>query len=274
MTLRGESTRCWPALIFLLFWSVSAAAIDSYRYRKTFEGWPSTNITRGVVVTRGAAYRVELEKTDEPAIFDFIVSTDGEQEIAVNSEQKTFFPLDDKGEGPVATSSLFRLLRRHEGRPSEVSVQVEQTAGDSIEGHPTRKTTVLLAYRLDFVVGRHSFPGHVKATATFWMTDAISLAVPPRMRPRLKTSFEEVDAKLSEALEGISGFPLKQELIVTGTVEGEPSTTERFETVIDSFAASDCSATCFQVPKGYVHRVPVFSQPGVESRVVPEVPNR
>jgi hypothetical protein len=264
---RGGRQRHWPVLALLLFWSSAVAAIDSYRYRETVEGWPGTHVMSGVVVTQGAAYRVELGPTDGP-IWSSVVSPDGKEEFSVNREKKTFYRLPDASGG--ATSSLFRLLPTHEGRPSEVTVQVEEIDADPIAGHPTRKTTVVLAYRLDFEIGRVSFPGHVKATAIFWMTDAISLPLPSRLRPRFGTSFAEVDAKVSAALAGMKGFPLKQELVVTGTVEGEPANTERFEIVIDSFEAAGCDASCFRVPKGFEYHEPVIAKPGVESKVIPQ----
>jgi hypothetical protein len=154
-----------------------------------------------------------------------------------------------------------------------VIVRVEEATGEPIEGHPTRRTSLALEYKLDFDVGGDSSFAPRRGDGDFLDDRCDSLwRLPLSLRPGFKTGFADIDAKVSEALAGAKGFPLKQELRITGRVEGEPPSTERFEIVIDSFEASDCNAACFEVPNGFVHRVPVFGQPEVESKVVPKVP--
>ena len=137
-----------------------------------------------------------------------------------------------------------------------------------------RKTIVNLDYVVDLDLGIESISGRVEATATFWMTDEIAIALPVDLRPGFKTGFAEIDVKVSDALAALRGFPLKQELRITSRSAAEPPSTVRLEIVIDSFETSGCDAACFQVPKGFVLREPLIGVPGVESRVVPALPEQ
>jgi hypothetical protein len=260
-------------LLVTLCAAASAATLDGYHFRKTFEGWPETKVLRGMVVTREAAYRIEFDTEAHPRPYDAIVSKDGEHEIALNREHGTYFDLTAMRSGSSVSSALLRLLPVGEGNASGVSVRVGDSVHESLEGRAVRRTTVDFDYGVKVEVGASTVAGRVEAKATFWMTDEVSLPLPVDLRPRLQTGFPEVDAAVSQALAGLTGFPLKQELQVTSKPEGEAGRTERIEVVLYSFKDSECNAACFQVPASFLLREPQFSDPSVETRVVPAVPD-
>jgi hypothetical protein len=255
------------ALLVVTGSAVDAETIDSYRFRRTFEGWPKTTVSSGVVVVRGSAYRLLVDPSDDPLVFDAVLSEDGEHELALNRVRRSFFDLGVRPPG-FGMSSRFRLLPSPGAAARQATLRVEPATGEALEGHPTRKTSLILQYTVDVSFGAHSVSGTVEATATFWMTNGIALALPSNLRPGFRTGFQEVDERVAEALAGLEGFPLKQELRITSKVDGEAPATERIEIVIDSFTTSGCDAACFQVPAGFVRREPpVVSSPAVESSV-------
>jgi hypothetical protein len=187
-----------------MFWNaVGASAVDSYRFRETYEGWPSTHITSGLVVLRESAYRVELDPSDDPRAHDVIVSSDGEHEVALNRELRAFYDLTANRPVSTATSYLFRLLPMGEASASDISFRVDDAVGGVLEGRPTRRVSMDLEYAVDLDLGIESVSGRVEATATVWMTDEIALALPLDLRPGFKTGFAEIDAKVSDALSAL-----------------------------------------------------------------------
>ena len=263
-----------PALLaFLLLLvtfspAIGAATIDGYHFRKTFEG-PETKVLRGMVVTHESAYRIEFDAEAHPRPYDAIVSKDGEHEIALNREERSFFDLTARRSALSVTSSLLRLLPGGDASASDMTVRVGDSNRESLEGRAVRRTTVDFGYTVKVDAGDSSVVGRVEGTATFWMTDSISLPLPVDLRPRVRSGLPEVDTAVAEALAGLGGFPLKQELKVTSLPEGEAARTERIEVVLYSFKASECNEACFQVPAGFVLHEPQLGDQPVESSVVP-----
>ena len=240
-------------------------AAESLRYTHHFDGYPEPSTESGRVIVDGDRYRVERDPDDDPRPYDVTLTEGGgAQALALNLKNKTFF--DAVGQ-PGITSPLYLLLPiKENSRSKDFVIEASEEDGETLAGYATRKWTLHFSYRVSIDFHGERITGTVHSTVSYWLTDQVSLPLPPLLRPHLQTGFGKIDQRLAEELATLKGFPLKQRVSVTRQVsDGDPDTATRTKT-IESIEKIDVEPTIFVVPPGFTYQEPQFAGPAGDNK--------
>ena len=224
--------------------ATAATAADSYRYTFHFDGYPEPSTQTGHVTVDGDRYRVERDPEDDPRTYDVILTAGGDDQAkALNLENRTFF--DATGE-PEVTSGLYLLLPiGDKKRTKDFALEVSDEDGEALAGYPTRKRTLHFSYTVSIDFHGEKITGTVRSTASYWVTDQLSLQLPPLLRPHVQTGFSEIDESLAAELSKMKGFPLKQHVSITRAVSGEAPDTATLTKTIEKIENIEVEPSTF-----------------------------
>ncbi|MGK2859331.1 MAG: VWA domain-containing protein [Thermoanaerobaculia bacterium] len=123
------------------------------------------------------------------------------------------------------------------------------------------KHRLTFSYRLRMSLEGEEFFGTVEADAELWLDPKYRVpAVPWGHQFGLKTGIEEFDTQIAKKIQGL-GFPFRQIINVTRTIEGGERITESLRTDVTRFGDTPFARSGFDAPGGYLQVEPNFSRP-------------
>jgi VWFA-related protein len=123
------------------------------------------------------------------------------------------------------------------------------------------KHHLTFSYRIKMSMEGEEFYGRVEADAELWLDPKYRTpAVPWGHQFGLKTGIEEFDAQIAKKLHGL-GFPFRQMITVTRTIEGGERITETLRTDVTRFGDAAFPRSGFDPPGGYVKSEPILTRP-------------
>jgi hypothetical protein len=142
----------------------------------------------------------------------------------------------------------------------------EEPTDELIAGHKARKYVLTFGHDVRLTMGPEKVRVIFHSTVLLWTTEEIDLAVVPMDLREIHTGLDAVDAKVSEALSGVKGFPLKRRLAATRQYEGGMVMSDVVTTTFDDFKTVVLPREALAVPAGYRYQEPVIGVPGVEAQ--------
>ncbi|MBI2214102.1 MAG: VWA domain-containing protein [Acidobacteria bacterium] len=116
-------------------------------------------------------------------------------------------------------------------------------------------------YRLRMSLEGEEFFGRVEADAELWLDPKYRVpAAPWGHQFGLKTGIEEFDEQIAKKLQGL-GFPFRQMISVTRTIDGGERITETLRTDVTRFGDAAFPRSGFDPPGGYVKSEPILVRP-------------
>lgn len=236
---------CRLAAMCLLISSAASAAV-TYRFSSVTTGvYPSSR--HGIITIGDRCWRADYDlQSDEVAVFTSLIGHDGNDVVALNATNQTWYRIDAY-EALAATSSLFTYGLA----PAVSHVRVETDSASR---------RIVFSYRLK----SGAAPGvtiYVSGTVTAWVRADEAHAQLPWNPLQIRTGIAAVDDQLLHAVRSLRGEAWKSELTVTRRIEDGPAMEQRIERVIEPVVVSDVPPVC-SVPSGYVQRAPQIAAPG------------
>lgn len=129
------------------------------------------------------------------------------------------------------------------------------------------KHHITFSYRIKMSLEGEEFYGHVEADAELWLDPKYRVpAMPWGHQFGLKTGIEEFDAQIARKIQGL-GFPFRQMITVTRTIDGGERITETLRTDVTRFGDAVFPRTGFNAPGGYVQSEPILTRPELTGEV-------
>ncbi|MFA6956168.1 MAG: VWA domain-containing protein [Thermoanaerobaculia bacterium] len=130
------------------------------------------------------------------------------------------------------------------------------------------KHHLTFSYRIRMNLEGEEFFGRVEADAELWLDPKYRVpAVPWGHQFGLKTGIEEFDQQIAKKIQGL-GFPFRQLITVTRTIEGGERITETLRTDVTRFGDAAFSRSGFDPPAGYVQSEPILVRPELKGTPV------
>ncbi|MBI2214103.1 MAG: VWA domain-containing protein [Acidobacteria bacterium] len=130
------------------------------------------------------------------------------------------------------------------------------------------KHRLTFSYRIRMSLEGEEFFGRVDAEAELWLDPKYRVAaVPWGHQFGLKTGIEEFDDQIAKRLQGL-GFPFRQMISVTRTIEGGERFTETLRTDVTRFGDTPFPRSGFNAPGGYVKSEPILTRPELKGMPV------
>ncbi|MGK2859332.1 MAG: VWA domain-containing protein [Thermoanaerobaculia bacterium] len=124
------------------------------------------------------------------------------------------------------------------------------------------------SYRIRMNLEGDEFFGRVEAEAELWLDPKYRIpAIPWGHQFGLKTGIEEFDSKIAKQVQGL-GFPFRQMISVTRTIEGGERITETLRTDVTRFGDTPFARSGFNAPGGYLQSEPVLTRPELRGEQV------
>jgi hypothetical protein len=265
--------RALRALVLLLLFTTPVFAGDAYSFKVERQGGLRTSAGQGRILVEGRSYRVEIDPNpeDERRAYDVLVSRDGGgTETALDLGRRTYYT---PKEGSKVSDVLFVLFSAS-GQLDRAAKNVQLETGDSPEpetvaGVAAHRHEIKLSYEIEVKFPGETVKGTVHMEARYWMTGTTGSApvlLPRMVRPDLRTSFPEIDARLAEALAKLPGLPVKQEVVIrTEVVQGASQESHTLIT-LKSRGKTAAQPSRFAIPAGFKFKEPVFSGPGLSTQ--------
>ncbi|MBI2214101.1 MAG: VWA domain-containing protein [Acidobacteria bacterium] len=123
------------------------------------------------------------------------------------------------------------------------------------------KHHLTFSYRIKMSLEGEEFYGRVEADAELWLDPKYRVsAMPWGHQFGLKTGIEEFDAQIAKKVQGL-GFPFRQMISVTRTIDGGERITETLRTDVTRFGDAVFPRTGFDPPGGYLQSEPILVRP-------------
>jgi hypothetical protein len=227
---------------------------------------------KGRILVEGRSYRVEIDPNpeDERRAYDVLISRDGgETETALDLGRRTYYT---PKEGSKVSDVLFVLFSAS-SKLDRAAKNVQLETGDSPEpetvaGVAAHRHEIKLSYDIEIKFPSETVKGTVHTEARYWMTGTTGSApvlLPRMVRPHLRTSFPEIDARLAEALAKLPGLPVKQEIVIHSDVIQGASQESHTLITLKSRGKTATQPSRFAVPAGFKFKEPVFTGPGLST---------
>jgi len=130
------------------------------------------------------------------------------------------------------------------------------------------KHHLTFSYRIRMNLEGEEFFGRVEADAELWLDPKYRVpAVPWGHQFGLKTGIEEFDQQIAKKIQGL-GFPFRQMITVTRTIEGGERISETLRTDVTRFGDAAFSRSGFDPPAGYVQSEPILIRPELKGTPV------
>lgn len=254
------------AALGILLFAAPAWAGEVYSFTIERRGGLDESTRTGRVLVDGTRYRLELEPEADPRPFDVLISkgADGE-ELGLDLAGRTYYQLQEpRRDFPSAHLLRLWAMGPAKVKVSNVRLDVPETAAqETLSGLDTLKREMRLTYDLAVKFPGETVKGNVEIEVIRWLAKDKTLRLPSLLRPELYTALPEVDAKLTEALAKLGGFPVKQQMTITAAIAKGTSQTQVTTTVVSGLAAADTTPGLFEVPAGFRYEEPVMTHPGL-----------
>ena len=254
------------AILCLFFLGTPVLGDDLYTFSVESRGGLEEGMYTGKVFATGTSYRMERDsRNGEPPLFPITISNDnGAQETEIDPAHKYYYnPKQHLG----ATSTLFSLFPVKPLSRSVTNLQftvLGQDEPEPVSGLKVHQVEIRLSYDLKLQLSKsETVTGKVSLNAKYWMAVDRDVALPVRLRPAIRSGYDEIDTRLSGALAKLQGLPVKQEVTIAMESPGsEPRKSVVTKTIRDLHTVA-AKPGRYEVPKGFQYHEPQFS------RVVP-----
>jgi hypothetical protein len=266
--------RVLRALGLLSLLATPAFAGDAYSFKVERQGDIRKIERKGRILVEGRSYRLEIDPNpkDDLRAYDVLISRDGGgTETALDLGRRTYYT--PKHNDLAASDSLFVLFGGSTPKErSAKNVHLETTDSPETEtlgGVTAHRHEIKLSYDIEIKYPSEIVKGTVHMEARYWMTGmtgttgSAPVLLPRMVRPDLRTSFPEIDARLAEALAQLPGLPVKQEIVINSDVAQGVSQESHTLITLKSRSKTATQPSRFAVPAGFKFKEPVFSGPGL-----------
>jgi hypothetical protein len=248
------------AFVSLLF-AVPASAGIHYRATTTVEGQKGSTEVEAWI--DGSKAKIAIEESSQGGFPEgsWMLTTDaGETLYLVNPKDKTYTRLD-----LAAAMSLLKELQESGGGMFKLEIRspqvtkLDESAGPSLLGMPTRHYRFRTTYDLEMKVMGMGRTNSVDMTQDLWVTDGISAAAANVwLTNGFKSGFDGLDELMDQQMNLVQGFPLRSVVESTMTGEkGKRSETTRSETVVNEVDDNaSIPASAFEIPADYTEVEP------------------
>ncbi|MCM2316593.1 MAG: VWA domain-containing protein [Thermoanaerobaculia bacterium] len=194
-----------------------------------------------------------------------ILTTDNKVLTVVDHSRGTWFKRSTKGMAGIITT----YQGPWQVGADQFEIELETLDRESWLGvYRPVKHRLKFSYRLKMKLEGEEFLGTVEADAELWLDPKYRVpAVPWGHQFGLKTGIEEFDAQIAKKVQGL-GFPFRQLINVTRTIEGGERITESLRTDVTRFGDTPFSWSGFHAPGGYLQVEPTFSRPEFKDAAV------
>ncbi len=208
---------------------------------------------------------------DKASRYDFIAGNHAifRKDVSILSRDNTVLTVVDHNKGTWfkrSTKGMAGIITTYQG-PWQVGadsfeIHLETLERESWLGtYRPVKHRLTFSYRLRMNLEGEEFFGTVETEAELWLDPKYRTpAVPWGHQFGLKTGIEEFDTQIAKKVQGL-GFPFRQIINVTRTIEGGERITESLRTDVTRFGDTPFARTGFDAPGGYVQVEPTFSRP-------------
>jgi hypothetical protein len=240
-----------PLLLTLALLGHAAAASAATEYTITRTGGMGKRAIHERVIAEDGRIRATSDVEEGPILFDGVLWLEGSPVIALNSQNQTWYELDD----PFALSSYYLYPLLSPRGIADVKVELQEQVG-ATDGK--RRYSVRLHY---LVRGGGGVEVTCDATLEVTTTDAIDRRLwAGRFLP--KTRYPEVDERLAGVEKIIRGFPLHLSMTVTRKYAGGDAMTVSATIEVSGIRQMKADPASFVRPSGYQHQKPVIGAPG------------
>lgn len=240
----------------------ASAAVLSFEFSGEKTGEPPLRFVGRGFLDRNA-FRYDYEQGNHPLFRDkmSIRSGDGGAILAVidNSEGTYFLRSTKTMAGMIST---FRAP--WEKSVDNVSVTLETLGRDEPMGElKVSRVRLTLRYRILMELDGEPMSAEVDAEADFAVVPKYRApALPWGHQFALKTGWPEVDGQVADRIAKL-GFPVRQDVRVTRTIEGGNEVTERSTFTVSRLREVAFASAGFAPPPGYRFREPTFAGPAI-----------
>ncbi|HEY0787539.1 MAG TPA: DUF4412 domain-containing protein [Thermoanaerobaculia bacterium] len=246
-----------PALILLFLSPPLAAAGLTYDFATAGKGSAAGSMSGTASVEAGKA-RVEFTRGDGVLFQNgaVAITSDGGKTLRIlDPKARTFYSLsfDDlfatAGALMKSMGSMFQLSFANQ------KVEVKPAGpGETIEGYPTKKYTILTSYDMTAKVLGSDLSSRVEMKTEVWATPRLSADYATFVQSRgLRTGIEGIDALIAAQSTGVEGFPLRQVTPLRTTQRARVD--EQTTTVtISRIREGEIPASAFVVPAGFTEK--------------------
>jgi len=250
------------ALASLAFLAVPAQSVDAalnFDFNGERSGNPSTRFA-GQGFIDGTASRYDFIEGNHVTFRKnmSILSQDNKVLTIVDHSKGIYYRRSTKGMAGIITT----YSGPYQIGADQFEIHLETLDRESWLGiyRPARQH-LTFSYRIKMSLEGEEFYGRVEADAELWMDPKYRTpAVPWGHQFGLKTGIEEFDTQIAKKLHGL-GFPFRQMITVTRTIEGGERVTETLRTDVTRFGDSAFPRSGFDAPGGYVQSEPILTRP-------------
>lgn len=240
----------WLAVVFV---ASTAWAGMTYRFSSVTSGRTGSSMA-GTASVQNGAMRIDFTSGDGVMFKkgSIVISKDGGKTIyLIDPEKKEYYELK-----PEEIFASMGAMMKSMGANFKMSIDnqklnvTKQGPGGPIEGYPTTKYLVDVAYDLNLDVMGMQMTSNVHTTSQMWVTDKISVDDITFIQQRgLKTGIEAFDKLVEANLSAVKGFPLKQIMKTKSTMHGRTQETTTTMT-ITNIKKREVPASSFEIPAG------------------------
>jgi VWFA-related protein len=240
----------------------ASAAVLSFEFSGEKSGEPLLRFVGRGFLDRNA-FRYDYEEGNHPLFRDkmSIRSGDGGAILAVidNSEGTYFLRATKNMSGMLST---FRAP--WEKSVDDVSVTLETLGRDEPMGElKVSRVRLTIRYRILMELDGEPMSAEVEAEASFAVVPKYRApSLPWGHQYALKTGWPEVDKQVADRIAKL-GFPVRQDVRVTRTIEGGSDVTERSTFSVTRLREVAFAAAGFAPPPGYRFKEPTFAGPAI-----------
>lgn len=240
--------------ILLLLAAPLAAAGITYGFSSVTQGAAAKTMS-GTASVDGSNARLEFARGDGLLFQDgaVVITADGGKTLRIlDPKARTYYALSFDDLFATASSLMKSMGSMLQLSFTNQKVDVGPAgAGETIEGYPTKKYTILTSYDMTAKVLGSPISSKVAMQTEIWATPRLSADYATFLQNRsIRTGIEGIDSLIAAQAKGVEGFPLRQVTRIRTTQGGR--TDEQTTTVsISKIREGDVPSAAFVVPKGY-----------------------
>lgn len=253
--------RCTPAIALTLLFSAAplARAATTFEFNGERSGNPPIQFAgQGFVDDKASRYDFVqgnhvLFRKDMS-----ILTRDNKILTIVDHSKGIYYRRSTEGMGGIITT----YQGPYQVGADEFEINLETLDRESWLGiYRPVKHRLTFSYRIKMNLDGDEFFGRVEADAELWLDPKYRIpAIPWGHQFGLKTGIEEFDSKIAKKVQGL-GFPFRQMISVTRTIEGGERITETLRTDVTRFGDTPFARSGFNAPGGYLQSEPVLTRP-------------
>ena len=240
----------WLAVVFV---ASTAWAGMTYQFSSVTSGRTGSTMA-GTASVQNGNMRIDFTSGDGVMFKNgsIVISKDGGKTIyLIDPEKKEYYEIK-----PDELFASMGAMMKSMGADFKMSIDhqkvdvTNQGPGEPIEGYPTTKYLVDIAYDLNLDMMGMQMTSNVHTASQMWVTDKISTDDITFIQQRgLKTGIEAFDKLVEANLSAVKGFPLKQIMKTQTTMRGRTQETTTTVT-ITNIKKAEVPASRFEIPAG------------------------